>query len=97
MKRGAEDLTTIVAVSVIFYYTKEFEATTPDIKGHVEHLVANTNIIFMKSGIPLKLSIHCMIRTKLREAPDSIDRIKDFKESQGSSYHNYSLIYFTFE
>ena len=76
-------MTTNVTVSIIFYYTQEFEATTPDIKGHVEHLVANTNIIFLKSEIPLRLSIHCIIRTKLREAQNSADRIKEFKESQG--------------
>ena len=83
LKKGAVDLTTNVTVSVIFYYTEEFEAITPDIKGHVEHLIANTNIIFLKSAIPLRLSIHCIIRSKLREAPDSADRIKEFKNSQG--------------
>ena len=83
IKRGEEDLTTIVTVSVIFYYTQEFEAITPDIKGHLEHLVENTNNIFLKSAIPLRLSIHCMLRTKLREARDSADRIKEFKKSQG--------------
>ena len=83
LKRGEEDLTTNVSVSVIFYYTKEFEAITPDIKGHLEHLIENTNIIFLKSGIPMRLSIHCMLRTKLREALDSADRIREFKESQG--------------
>ena len=85
LKKGEEDLTTIVTVSIIFYYTKEFEGITPDIKGHVEHLVANTNIVFLKSGIPLRLAIHCMLQTKLREAPDSADRIREFKESQGES------------
>ena len=83
LQMGEEDLTTNVTVSVIFYYTEEFEATTPDIQGHVQHLVANTNTIFLKSGIPLRLSIHCMLRTNLREAPDSSDRIREFKESQG--------------
>ena len=76
-------MTTNVSVSIIFYYTQEFEAVTPDIKGHLEHLIENTNIIFLKSGIPMRLSIHCMLRTKLREAPDSADRIREFKESQG--------------
>ena len=85
MKRGKEDLTTKVTVSVIFYYTEQFEATTPDIEGHLEHLISNTNIVFLKSGIALRLSIHCMLRTKLREAPDSSDRIREFKESQGES------------
>ena len=83
LKRGEEDLTTIVTVSIIFYYTQEFEAITPDIKGHLEHLIENTNSIFLKSRIPMRLSIHCMLRTKLREAPDSADRIREFKESQG--------------
>ena len=78
-------MTTNVTVSVIFYFTEEFEATTPDIEGHIEHLIANTNIIFLKSGIPLRLSVHCMVKTKLREAPDSSDRIRKFKESQGES------------
>ena len=84
LKRGEEDLTTNVMVSVIFYYTQEFEAITPDIKGHLEHLIENTNTIFLKSRIPMRLSIHCMLRTKLREAPDSNDRIREFKESQGN-------------
>ena len=76
-------MTTNVTVSVIFYYTKEFEAITPDVKSHVEHLIANTNIIFLKSGIPLRLSSHCILRTKLGETPDSAERIREFKESQG--------------
>ena len=76
-------MTTNVSVSIIFYYTQEFEAVTPDIKGHLEQLIENTNSIFLKSVIPLRLSIHCMLRTKLREAPDSADRIREFKESQG--------------
>ena len=88
LKKGEEDLTTVVTVSIIFYYTKEFEEITPDIKGHVEHLVANTNIAFLKSGIPLRLAIHCMLQTKLREAPDSGDRIREFKESQGEQNIN---------
>ena len=86
-------MTTNVTVSVIFYFTKDFEASTSDINGHIEHLIDNTNIIFLKSGIPMRLSIHCILRTKLREAPDSTDRIREFKESQGEtkSYIDYNL------
>ena len=86
LKRGKEDLTTVVTVSVIVYYTQEFEAITPDVKGHVEHLIENINIIFLKSGILLKLSIHCILRTNLGEAPGSADRIREFKKSQGKSF-----------
>ena len=89
MKKGEEDLTTNVTVSIIFYYTQNFDEITPDIKGHVEHLISNTNIVFMKSGIPLRLAIHCMLQSKLREAPDSGDRIREFKESQGEQNKNF--------
>ena len=52
LKRGEEDLTTNVMVSVIFYYTQEFEAITPDIKGHLEHLIENTNSILVSLLVP---------------------------------------------
>ena len=72
-----------MTVSVIFYFTEEFEKVTPDITGHVENVVANANIAFLKSEIPVKLSIKCMLKTNLREAPDSTDRILEFRDSRG--------------
>ena len=76
-------MSTNVTVSVIFYFTEEFEAITPDIKGHVEGLIDNTNIAFLRSGIPVRLAMHCMLKSEIREAPDSTERIREFKESQG--------------
>ena len=72
-----------MTVSVIFYYTKQFEAVTPDIRGHIEGLVENTNIAFLRSRIPVRLAIHCLLQAQVGEAPDSTDRIKEFRQSQG--------------
>ena len=79
-----------MTVSVIFYFTEEFEKVTPDITGHVENVVANANIAFLKSEIPVKLSIKCMLKTNLREAPDSTDRILEFRDSRGEIEINYN-------
>ena len=83
LKKGEEDSTTNVTVSVIFYFTKEFQAATLDVRGYVEGLIENTNIAFLRSKIPVKLAIHCLLQSQIREAPDSTDRIKEFKLSQG--------------
>ena len=72
-----------VTVSVIFYFTEAFKITTPDRKGHIENVIAQANIAFLKSEIPLKLSMKCMLETDLSEAPDSTDRIREFRDSQG--------------
>ena len=72
-----------VTVSVIFYFTEAFKIITPDRKGHIENIIAQANIAFLKSEIPLKLSMKCMLETDLSEAPDSTDRIREFRESQG--------------
>ena len=83
LQRGKEDLDSTVTVSVIFYFTEAFKITTPDRKGHIENVIAQANIAFLKSEIPLKLSMKCMLETDLSEAPDSTDRIREFRESQG--------------
>ena len=82
-----------MTVSVIFYYTKEFEAVTPDIRGYVEGLVENTNIAFLRSGISLRLAIHCLLQAQIGEAPDSSDRIREFKKSRGEQNHKLDLYY----
>ena len=86
LNKGAEDSTTKVTVSVIFYFTKEFQAATPDIGGYVEGLIENTNIALLRSGIPVRLAIHCLLQSQVGEAPDSTDRIKEFKQSRGKQH-----------
>ena len=88
LKKGAEDSKTKVTVSVIFYFTSEFQAATPDIRGYVEGLVENTNIALLRSGIPVRIAIHCLLQSPVGEAPDSTDRIREFKQSQGKQHLN---------
>ena len=75
----------MAVISIIFYYTEAFEAVTPDLTGHIQHLVDCANGAFLISRIPVFLKIHCMLRTNVREAPNSSDRIREFKESQGET------------
>ena len=83
LKKGEEDSSTNVIISVIIYYTKEFKAATADVEGYVEGLIETTNIAFLRSQIPVQLVMHCILQTEIGEAPDSTDRIREFKQSQG--------------
>ena len=87
LKKGEEDSTTKVTVSVIFYFTQDFKAVTADVNGYVEGLMENTNIAFLRSGIPVRLATHCILQAEIGEAPDSTDRIREFKQSQGKQVY----------
>ena len=72
-----------MTVSVIFYFTQEFKAVTADVNGYVEGLIETTNIALLRSRIPVRLAVHCIMQAEIGEAPDTTDRIREFKESQG--------------
>ena len=38
-------------VHVMFYYTYQFEAVTPDIPGHVATLLAGANAVYVNSNV----------------------------------------------
>ena len=77
-----------MTVSVIFYFTVEFQAVTPDIEGHIGGLIENTNVAFLRSNIPVQLAIHCIVKSPVGEAPDSAARIREFKQSRGEQNLN---------
>ena len=91
LKKGEEDSTTNVTVSVIFYFTTEFQAVTPDIEGHIGGLIENTNVAFLRSEIPVQLAIHCIVKSRVGEASESADRIREFKQSRGEHFYFYLL------
>ena len=80
-----------MTVSVIFYFTQEFKTVTADVNGYVEGLIETTNIAFLRSQIPVKLVTHCILQAEIGEAPDSTDRIREFKHSQGEQNHKLLL------
>ena len=73
---------------MIFYYTKAFRRTTPDIRGHVDGLILNANLAFKNSEIPLEIQLHCIVQAKIGEKPDSAERMREFKESKGKDSHS---------
>ena len=72
-----------MTVSVIFYFTQEFKAVTADVIGYSEGLIETTNIAFLRSRIPVRLATHCILQAEIGEAPDSTERIREFKQSRG--------------
>ena len=46
----------------MFYYTKAFEDVTPDIEGEVNQALANTNMGFINSMIPVRVQKFCIER-----------------------------------
>ena len=83
-----------MTVSVIFYFTTEFQAVTPDIEGHIGGLIENTNVAFLRSKIPVQLAIHCIVKSRVGEAPESEDRIREFKQSRGEQNLNSISMYY---
>ena len=75
----------MATISIIFYYTEAFEAVTPDPEAVIQHLLDCTNGALLLSRIPVFLKLHCILRTDLREAPNSNDRLREFRESQGAT------------
>ena len=84
--KGKVDDTTHVNISIIFYYTDLFERETPDIKGHIDHIVENANLAYMNSKIPLELKCHCMVKMPYEEVPqqESKERLRQFKAAQSA-------------
>ena len=84
IEKGREDETTNTTISVIFYYTDLFEEETPDIKGHIDNLIENTNFAYMNSKMPMQLEFHCMLKVPYPEIPqqDSKERLQQFKDVQ---------------
>ena len=85
LRRGEDDPNTMATISVIIYYTAEFRRTTPDVRGHVEGLILNTNIAFENSEIPLRLTLYCFLEMDIGEAPVTDPLLKDLLSSLTTS------------
>ena len=48
--------------------------------------INNANLAFTNSRIPLEIVFHCKVRTNIGEAPNSHDRMREFKESRGKEH-----------
>ena len=76
----------MATISLIVYYTYEFGQTTPDVQGHIDGLILNTNIAFQNSKIPLRFKLHCFLEIDIDvEGDTSKERLRKFKQRQGKS------------
>ena len=55
------DETTPAAISIQFYVTSNFKSGTPDVAGYIAGMVAEANLGFSNSDIPITLSARSLL------------------------------------
>jgi len=80
---ASKDNTTMVTYSIKFYYTPEFAATTPDIDGFTDLIVAETNTGYANSEVPLRVVKHCIEEATVHdgETDKTLERFRRMKSS----------------
>ena len=69
LEQGLADrhITNTVTISVVVYYTKQFEEITSNINGHVAALIDGANAAFRNSNMPTRLKLHCILPSNINE------------------------------
>ena len=78
------DTSSVVTYSLKVYYTPQFSAATADIAGFVDHIVQETNLGYLNSGIPLRAKLLCTEIATLNDLDDVdmlLDAFNDMKEN----------------
>jgi len=86
-QKGIDDNTTIVTISVKYYYTQDFAETFDDNNGiddFFDELTDLTNQGYIDSKIPVRLISHCIEATNLRDVYDSSKMLDTFTYMKGS-------------
>ena len=83
-KAGTKDTTTPATYSVMFYYTADFEAITPDIHGYIDQVLAETNQGYVNSQIPLTATKFCVEPASINDIQDSSDLLHAFARMKSS-------------
>ncbi|XP_059090627.1 coadhesin-like [Tigriopus californicus] len=85
VKKGSEDRTTIVNLSVKIYYTFEVEETTTNLEGFLQDVISETNLGYVNSQIPLRIFLHCTERYFHPEQTDAVSMLFDFRRYRATS------------
>ena len=80
-----KDTTTQATYSVMFYYTPEFEAATPDIPGYINEVLAETNQGYANSNIPISVTKFCIEAATINDMRDSSALLKAFASMKPSA------------
>ena len=83
-KAGTEDTTTPATYSVMFYYTADFEAITPDIHGYIDQVLAETNQGYANSQIPLTATKFCVEAATINDIQDTGNFLRAFYNMKSS-------------
>jgi len=79
-----EDTTTIAFYSIKFYYTTAFAKNTRDINGYIKRAVAETNLAYINSGVPLRAFALCAEAAPSLPEGDSREALAAFRKLKGS-------------
>lgn len=83
MERGRSDPTTVVTVSVMVYYTRQFASLEKNPEGFVAEAFRDANSALENSKIPIELQLHCTEELDVDEEGDSSTILGNFEESKG--------------
>ena len=75
---------TIVTYSVKIYYTEDFESQTADIDGYIDQVIAETNLGYMNSDVPVRITALCKEKATINDIEDSSEMLTAFKLMKGS-------------
>jgi hypothetical protein len=67
----------------MFYYTAEFAAVTPDIITYIDHMLNVANQGYANSGLPIKVTRHCVSLADIKDTSTKWGIIKGFVFMKG--------------
>ena len=70
--------------SVMFYYTPEFAAATPNIEDFIDQVIAETNQGYVNSEIPVTVTKFCHEEATVHDTNSSSDLLDNFMNMKGS-------------
>ena len=82
---GTADTTTMIEYSVMVYYTPQMAKITPDIRGFVDQVLAETNQGYRNSRVAMTIRLHCLEKATVDDAGSSSATLSNFVAMKGSS------------
>merc|ERR1712073_197583 len=79
--------------SIMFYYTPEFAAVTPDIEDYIDQAMATLNQGYANSKIPITATKFCSeLSTISEEEVSHVKKLGAFRKSKGHSIEGYDAL-----
>ena len=82
---GTADTTTMIEYSVMMYYTPQMAKITPDIRGFVDQVLAETNQGYRNSRVAMTIKLHCLEKATVDDTGSSSATLSNFVAMKGST------------